>query len=179
VSAERVLPVFKDVVARYPSPRELSAAPLKDVAELIKPLGLQDKKAATLKAVSDVFCQLKNVEDAKKALRKVKGLGRNTYNAVLLFGFNEKRPLMDGVIGRVLGRVFGKTWKGKAVTDVNAWKLSEELIKNASVEEAKTFYYGVLDVGRKVCKRSSPTCTTCPLKDFCRQAVELSERTVD
>ena len=169
VSATRVLPVFEKIIAKYPHPCSLRKnKDEKELEKVLTPLGLQKKKANLIVSVAELFCHYGN--DKTKLLihlANVEGMGKYTYNAVLLFGFEEKVPLVDGVIGRVIGRLFGRKWKGKAVTDKRAWKLSASLIENLDTQDAKRLYYGMLDLGRKICKLRKPNCKECPLKELC------------
>ena len=168
VSADRVLPVFNEILSKYPDPCSLGKGNEKELEEILTPLGLQKKKATLIVNVAELFCFYS--DDTSKllaCLNKLKGIGKYTYNAVMLFGFERKVVLVDGVIGRVLGRVFGKKWKGKAVTDKRAWKLSATLVESLSPRDAKWLYYGILDLGRNVCKLSKPNCTECPLSEIC------------
>ena len=168
VSADRVLPVYNEILKRYSDPCLLGKEKKEELEEVLTPLGLQRKKASVLIDVAELFCRYgDDPYELLRYLRKLKGMGRYTYNAILLFGFGKKVALVDGVIGRVLGRVFGKEWKGKAVVDKEAWKLSANLIEGLSSKDAKRLYYGILDLGRKVCKLTRPLCTECPLGKLC------------
>ncbi len=85
---------------------------------------------------------------------------------------------MDGVIGRIIGRVFNKNWKGKAVTDKNAWLLSERLLSciiKEKLGDPKVFYYILLDIGRSYCFRINPKCRVCPCLQVCSYAKNLAE----
>jgi len=168
VSANRALPVFNEILSKYPDPCSLGKENEKELEGILTPLGLQKKKATLIVNVAELFCRYS--DDTSKLLvhlNKLKGMGKYTYNAIMLFGFEEKVALVDGVIGRVLGRVFGKKWKGKAVTDKRAWKLSATLVENLSPRDTKWLYYGILDLGRKVCKLSKPDCMECLLSEIC------------
>jgi A/G-specific adenine glycosylase len=178
VNANRVLPIYESLVSKYASPCELSKIEQAKLEKILKPLGLQKKKASLLIEVSKIFCKEKDKERIEKALRKINGIGKNTYNAIMLFGFEEPVPLMDGVIGRVIERVFNKKWKGKAVTDKKAWLLSTELLSciiNEDLGDPKVFYYLLLDVGRNFCLRTNPKCKVCPCRQVCSYARNLSE----
>lgn len=47
--AHRVLPVYQNLVKRYPSPISVNTKDLPDLVEILKPLGLQKKKLFKLK----------------------------------------------------------------------------------------------------------------------------------
>lgn len=170
VSATRVLPIYKELIENYPSPCELSKIEPKELEKILKSLGLQKKKTNLLIELSQMFCYEKEEEKIKKALKKTKGIGKSTYNAIMLFGFEEPVPLMDGVIGRVLGRIFNLKWKNKVVMDKSAWLLSNKLLSciiSKNLGNPKVFYYFLLDLGRNFCFRIRPKCEFCPCYKIC------------
>jgi len=163
--AQRVLPVYQDLVKRYSSPTSVNTKDLPDLVEILKPLGLQEKKAVQIKALADILRRGKNKEVLIEKLKEVPGMGKYSYNAVLLFGFKIVRPIVDGNIGRIFSRYFGLQWKGKAVSDDKAWNLAYELVPK-EVSKAITYSYGLLDFGSEVCKKK-PDCAICPLSTYC------------
>lgn len=163
--APRVLPVYQCLVRKYPSPSSINTKDLPDLVEILKPLGLQKKKAVQIKALADVLRQRKNKEVLIEELKKVPGMGKYSYNAVLLFGFKIVMPIVDENIGRIFSRYFGLQWKRKAVSDAKAWDLAYELVPK-DVCRAITYSYGLLDFGSEVCKKK-PNCMACPLRTHC------------
>ena len=164
--AQRVLPVYQELIKKYPSPSSVKTKDLTDLVKVLKPLGLQEKKAAQIKALADILRREKSKEVLREKLKEVPGMGRYSYNAVLLFGFKIVRPIVDGNIGRIFSRYFGLQWKGKAVSDKKAWSLAYELVPK-EVNKAIVYSYGLLDFGNEVC-RKKPNCTTCPLSTYCK-----------
>jgi len=109
VSADRVLPAFNEILSKYPDPCSLGKGNKKELEKILTPLRLQKKKAALIVSVAKLFCCYR--EDTSKLLRylnKLKGMEKYTYNAIILFGFEKKVVLVDGVIGRIFGIVFGE-----------------------------------------------------------------------
>lgn len=163
--AVRVLPVYLNLVEKYPSPFCVSDDDLKELECTLKPLGLQSKKAYQIKVLSEVL-RGKEKRAVVDELKKVPGIGTYAYNAILLFALSMVRPVVDGNIGRIFSRYFGVKWKGKAVSDGNAWSLASVLVpKDAGT--AKVYSYGLIDFGSTVCKKK-PNCTVCPLKERCK-----------
>lgn len=164
-SAQRVLPVYQELIKKYPSPSSVKTKDLTDLVKILKPLGLQKKKAVQIKALANVLREKTSKEVLMKKLKEVPGMGKYSYNAVLLFGFKVVRPIVDGNVGRIFFRYFGLQWKGKAVSDDEAWNLAYELVPK-EVSKATTYSYGLLDFGSEVCKKK-PNCATCPLSTCC------------
>ena len=163
--APRVLPVYQCLAKKYPSPSSINNKDLPNLVEILKPLGLQEKKAVQIKALADILRQRKNKEVLIEELREVPGMGKYSYNAVLLFGFKMIRPIVDGNIGRIFSRYFGLQWKRKAVSDTKAWNIAYELV-HREVSKAIIYAYGIIDFGSEVCKKK-PNCMACPLRTYC------------
>lgn len=98
-------------------------------------------------------------------LKKLKGIGDYSANAILCFGFSEKRPLLDANFIRIYKRVFNIASKKKtAKTDKFLWNFSENLLPDKNFID---FNYGILDIGGNICTPKNPKCLECPLKDLC------------
>jgi len=163
---ERVLPVFYDLIELAPNPTSFLCVEDETLIAKLKPLGLQRKKLSTLKEIARILAT-NDLQDLEEKLKKVKGIGKNTLNAILLFGLCKNQPLMDGTIGRVVSRVLGIKWKAKkAVLDKCAWYVSSLLVYE-DCKKTKLLFYGLLDVGRKYCKVKKTDCTHCPLLILC------------
>lgn len=168
---ERVLPIFNKIIDAAPTPASFVRLDYNYLVNELKPLGLQKKKVKTLKEVAKVLTMGK-LKDVESELKKIKGIGKNTLNAILLFGLCKNRPLMDETIGRVVSRVLGIKWKSKkAVLDKCAWYVSSLLVYD-DCNKTKLLFYGLIDIGRKYCKVKNPRCTNCPLIHFCKYSSE-------
>ncbi|GAH00810.1 unnamed protein product [marine sediment metagenome] len=81
---------------------------------MIKSLGLLFRA----KFLEKIANQLKNdykkkIPDNIVDLKKLEGIGNYSANAILCFGFNQRRPLLDSNFIRVYNRVFNITSKTK------------------------------------------------------------------
>ena len=164
--AERVLPIYEKLLEKYPSPKCLSDGDARELANLLRTLGLQEKKAIQLKMLGALFSEEVSEEVLREKLKEVPGLGAYSYNAVLLFGMGIPKPIVDGNIGRLFQRYYGKKWKKKAVSSKEAWELAKELLPKEP-EKAKIYSYGLLDFANEICKRK-PKCERCPLAVYCK-----------
>ncbi|MCJ1481820.1 hypothetical protein MMC06_001979 [Schaereria dolodes] len=63
------MPVFYDLIARYPAPADLAAANMEDVVEMIQHLGLQNQRAATCIKLAQAW--LENPPEKGKRYRKL------------------------------------------------------------------------------------------------------------
>ena len=104
-SASQIVVKF---VKKYSSWKKLSLASHKDVRDVLVPIGLYNQRAKDLLLLSQAI-SLRNGRFPKerKSIIKLPGVGRYVANAVLLFCFKQKVPLIDSNMIRVLQRYFG------------------------------------------------------------------------
>jgi len=98
-------------------------------------------------------------------LKTLKGIGDYNANAILCFGFNQRRALLDTNFIRLYKRLFNIKPKTKTPkTDKYLWGKSEELLPEKNFIQ---FNYAILDFANKICKNKNPKCEICILNDIC------------
>lgn len=93
------------------------------------------------------------------------GVGRYTAGAVLSFAFNVRAPIVDGNVVRVFSRLIEYA---DAVDTPRAsrlfWELAEYL---TPAHEPGLYNSAIMELGQRICLRSSPRCGICPVADWC------------
>ena len=164
--AEQVLPVYKEFIKTYPNIRSFLKMDLNLVEEIIKSLGLLFR-AEMLK---EIAIKLKNefkgnIPNSLKELKSLKGIGDYGANAILCFGFGQKRPLIDANFIRIYLRVFGIKPKTKtAKNDKFLWQFAEKLLPDTKFIQ---YNYSILDLGGQICRARTQDCKICPVNDIC------------
>jgi len=164
--APQVAPVFREFMGKYPSLDKFLKAKLKDVENLIKSLGLLFRA----RNLRDLANQLENefnrqIPDNFDDLKALKGIGDYAANAILCFGYDKKRSLLDSNFIRIYARFFNITSKTKTPkTDKFLWSFSDSLLPD---ENYVQFNYGILDFGGNICLSKNPKCSECPLNIDC------------
>jgi endonuclease-3 len=156
--------------ARYPTWREVLAAPDGELADTIRVGGLANVKARRIKqclaAIPDLdLSHLRNsaLEDARKQLRGLPGVGPKTAACVLLFNLGMPAIPVDTHVHRVSRRL---GLIGPKVSADAAHVVLEGLVRP---EDAYAFHVGLVRHGRRVCRAGQPLCSLCPLTDLCAQ----------
>lgn len=154
--------------ARYPTWREVLAAPDAELAETIRVGGLANVKALRIKqclsAIPDLdLSHLRNsaLEDARAELRQLPGVGPKTAACVLLFNLGMPAIPVDTHVHRASRRL---GLIGPKVSADAAHGVLEELVRP---EDAYAFHVGLVRHGRVVCKAQRPVCEECPVSDLC------------
>lgn len=157
---------------RFPTWESVLAADAEKLADAIRPGGLANVKAPRIQETLRViqmergeftldFLAEMEVDEARKWLTSLKGVGPKTAATVLLFSLGKPAFPVDTHVHRVsqrLGLIGPKTSREKA------HDVLEELIPP---EIYYPFHLNLIAHGREVCKSQKPRCDTCILQEHC------------
>ncbi len=157
--AENVVPVYREFVERFPTPDKLAAATVKEIEEVIHPLGLH-WRAPLLSELGEVLANRDTFPDTVEGLKELPGVGPYTANAWVSFHGDERGVLVDANVVRLICRLVGRDWDGE--TRRKKW-LREMADLLTPDEKVGDFNYALLDFTMTVCTPGSPHCDRCPL----------------
>jgi A/G-specific adenine glycosylase len=172
-SAQKVVPIYEVFISKFHSPELLSQVETCELEKILAPLGLFRRKAMALKEISKIIKRKHNgeVPNRKKDLLDFPMVGEYTADAILCFAFNEKKMIIDVNVSRILIRVYPKFCERASVK-----RILEEISRKVKVNEAKEFNWGLIDLGRLICKSRTPKCNFCPILDYCSYPSETKIR---
>jgi endonuclease-3 len=154
---------------RYSSWDEVRDAPAADVEDAIRPGGLAPTKAVRIKQIlgdigDDDLAWMEDapLEEARKYLTDLPGVGRKTAAIVLLFAFGRSEVPVDTHVYRVGTRL--GLWPEKTSLE-RAHDVMLRLVD--SPEEAYELHVLLIRHGRRTCSARNPDCPACPLKRMC------------
>ncbi|GAB4509457.1 MAG: A/G-specific adenine glycosylase [Sulfuricaulis sp.] len=162
-----VIPYFKRFIAQFPNVRTLACADLDEVLHLWTGLGYYARarnlhKAARRIVKEHVGLFPRSLETAME----LPGIGRSTAGAILSLAFEQRHPILDGNVKRVLARYHAVDAPiKKRETEERLWQLAEKHTPRTRVAD---YTQAIMDLGATVCTRSRPQCTLCPLRKTCR-----------
>ncbi|MCL9806081.1 A/G-specific adenine glycosylase [Flavobacterium amniphilum] len=160
------LPYFLAFTETFPTVSDLAKAEEEKVLKLWQGLGYYSRARNLHATAKHIAFNLEgNFPDNYNDLLKLKGIGEYTAAAIASFSFNEKTPVVDGNVFRVLARYLGIT------TDIASPKakreftqLAEELIDAAN---PALFNQAIMEFGALQCTPKNPDCNICPLNNSC------------
>jgi A/G-specific adenine glycosylase len=161
-----VIPFFARFMARFPDVAALAAAPLDEVLHHWSGLGYY-ARARNLHRAAQLICEAHGGElpAAHAALVALPGIGRSTAGAILALARDERHPILDGNVKRVLARWAGiDGFPGEARVAARLWALSEAVTPARHVAD---FTQAIMDLGATLCTHRRPRCADCPLADDC------------
>jgi endonuclease-3 len=147
---------------KYPNPKKMAKADLKDIQRLVKSTGFYRAKAKNIKALSNKIMQEfggdvpSNIDD----LITLQGVGRKTANVVLGHAFGIPGITVDTHFGR-LSRRFGWSKQNDPV------KVEFEVGELIAEKEWTNLSQRMIWHGRRVCHSRKPACGACPIAKLC------------
>jgi endonuclease-3 len=147
---------------KYPNPKKMANADLKDIQRLVKSTGFYRAKAKNIKTLSNKIMEEfngdvpSNIED----LITLPGVGRKTANVVLGHAFGVPGITVDTHFGR-LSRRFGWSKQSDPV------KVEFEVGELIAEKEWTNLSQRMIWHGRRVCHSRKPACGACPIAKLC------------
>jgi endonuclease-3 len=147
---------------KYPNPKKMSKADLKDIQRLVKSTGFFRAKAKNIKALSNKIMEDFNgdVPSNLEDLITLPGVGRKTANVVLGHAFGIPGITVDTHFGR-LSRRFGWSKQSDPV------KVDFEVGELIAEKEWTNLSQRMIWHGRRVCHSRKPACGACPIAKLC------------
>lgn len=99
-------------------------------------------------------------------LLTISGIGRYTAGAIASIAYNERAPIVDGNVARILARVHAlEAPLGSPELLREAWMHAEALV--AASSQPRDLNQGLMELGALVCKPQKPLCLLCPIRRHC------------
>jgi len=158
-----VVPYFERFLERFPDVESLARAPLERVLESWAGLGYY-RRARHLHAAAKEIAK-RGFPRTAVALEELPGIGPYTAGAIASIAFDERAPLVDGNVARVLSRIYrvpGDPRGGEARRRL--WEIAGELVPAAG---AGAHNQALMELGALVCAPTSPRCEECPVARHC------------
>ena len=153
-----------------------------EVMEAIRPAGLAKQKAPRIQnvlrtlseqqgAINMDFLADMPLDEARRWLVSLPGVGPKTAAIVLLFGFNRPAFPVDTHVHRVSGRL------GWIPAKISAEKAHTALEGIVPAEHYYSLHLNLIRHGRQVCRARNPRCQDCQLQMHCDyyQALNVAE----
>jgi A/G-specific adenine glycosylase len=162
----RVEPLWREWLARWPTPSSLAAASPAEVIRAWGKLGyprralrLREAAAAIAERHGDV------VPSSVSELEALPGIGTYTARAVACFGYGQRQPVVDTNVRRVVarlvhGRAEAENARASDLADIAALAPEDD-------ERAVRFSVAIMELGALVCVAATPRCGACPVRDRC------------
>ncbi len=163
---------FEELRRRFPTWEQVREAPASEIAKAIRSSGLSRQKAPRIKRALQYITRARGkldlnflkrmpVEEARRWLMNITGVGYKTASIVLLFTFGMDAFPVDTHIYRVTKRL---GWIPPNATYEKAHQILGELIPP---ERYYPLHINLIRHGREICVAGVARCEICPLTDVC------------
>ena len=163
------------LLERFPTWDSVLDAPVEAVEDAIRPGGLAPTKSKRLQAL---LAEVKDrapdwdlgtlqelpLDEAKRWLTSLPGVGPKTAACVLLFALDRPALPVDTHVERVAKRL------GLAPRKLATVKLHDKLEAMLEPHEVYAFHVDLIQHGRRTCHARAPQCHTCTLAERCPKA---------
>jgi A/G-specific adenine glycosylase len=163
----RVEPIWREWLARWPTPSAMAGASQADVLRAWGKLGYP-RRALRLHAAATAIAADHGdvVPDDVATLLELPGIGAYTARAVAAFAYRRRCPVVDTNVRRVVARAVhgggdaGPPSTTRDMADVDA-------LLPADDERAAAVSAGLMELGQMVCTVRAPRCGDCPIVAGC------------
>jgi A/G-specific adenine glycosylase len=164
--AERAADAWTRWMARWPTVRDLAAAPVAEAVRAWAGLGYNRRAVALHRAAQEIVREHGGeVPSSVEALERLPGVGPYTARAVAAIAFGMPVGAVDVNVRRVLGRL--AAGGPEAFTPASMQALADAAVPPG---DAAAWTHAVMDLGARLCKPSKPRCADCPAYAWCRYA---------
>lgn len=162
-----VIPYYQRFMARFPELSALANAPLDDVLHHWSGLGYYARARNLQRAAQHIRDQHAGEFPVDfDSVAALPGIGRSTAGAILALACNQRHPILDGNVRRVLARFHAVSgWPGERSIERNLWELADAHTPQRGVA---AYTQAIMDLGATLCTRSNPACNRCPVAEDCR-----------
>lgn len=159
-----VVDYFEKFTARWPNFEALAAADTDEVLAAWAGLGYYSR-ARNLKRCAEIvaFEFEGRLPDDVDALRALPGIGEYTSAAIAAIAFDERVPVVDGNVERVIARLHAI---GEPLPGARA-RIREYVADMLDPARPGDFAQAVMDLGATVCRPKAPMCLICPIRAAC------------
>jgi A/G-specific adenine glycosylase len=156
----RVEPIWLAWVARWPTPSATAAAGVAEVLRAWGKLGYP-RRAKRLHECATVIAEQFDdvVPSGVETLLTLPGVGAYTARAIACFAYQQRVPVVDTNVRRVVARAV----HGKADAAASPRDLDDVAALLPNDAEAPRFSVALMELGATVCTARAPRCGLCPL----------------
>lgn len=163
---EQGLSYYLRFAEKYPNVKSLANAKEDDVLKLWQGLGYYSRARNLYKAAKKIVAEFSGKFPTEyHNIKSLNGVGDYTAAAISSFAFDQKYPVVDGNVYRVLSRYFGI----ETPIDSTSGKKEFTNLAGELMNEFPPAIYNqaIMEFGARQCCPSNPDCERCPLNSTC------------
>lgn len=165
---EAVIPKYSAFMDKFPTLESLALASEQDVLIAWEGLGYYSRAKNLQKACQSIYHDLDNVFPKYYVnLLELPGIGDYTASAISSICFNEKRPVLDGNVIRIVSRIFLMKEDAKQAKVKKSFM--DRIYQDFFFEKDPSNYnQAMMELGALICIPKNPKCSICPVSETCQ-----------
>jgi A/G-specific adenine glycosylase len=169
-----VIPYYQKWLKKFPTIASVANANEEEILKYWEGLGYYSRARNFQDACKVIQHNYNGIlPESSSDFLNLKGVGEYIYSAVFSIGLNEKVPVIDGNVKRVISRFLGLLNEvNSEIKNIQSF-LNNEIL---SIEIPGDFNQAMMDLGRTVCKPKNPNCENCPINSNC---IALKDNKID
>ncbi|BEI43473.1 MULTISPECIES: A/G-specific adenine glycosylase [unclassified Polynucleobacter] len=174
-----VMQRYPQFMRQFPTVKALASADLDAVMALWSGLGYYSRARNLHRCSQEIMAKYAGqFPRTAKELEQLPGIGRSTAGAIAAFAFEERAPILDANVKRVISRFFGVTGDQQSHETVQLlWEHATALLPK-SKSQMPIYTQALMDFGATWCTPKAAKCQSqdqmCPMKSECK-AYELGQ----
>lgn len=162
-----VIGYYERFMKRFPTVDVLARASVDEVLHLWTGLGYYARARNLHRTAQIILKEHQGIFPCDfDSVLKLSGIGRSTAGAILALSQEQRLPILDGNVKRVLTRFFGISgYPGNAEVENKLWALSESLLPKKNL---RAYTQAMMDLGATLCTRAKAKCSECPIQTDCQ-----------
>lgn len=163
--ADQVVPVYQSFIEKFPSLYELATAPVNEIKEVLKSLGLFWRVELLHKMAKELVSKFNGIiPSSREELESLPGVSHYIASAVRCFAYEYPDALLDTNTVRICGRLFDIPVTDGSRRSRKFRNLLEALV---DLNHPRDFNFALLDHGAIICRGRDPLCRECPVNQQC------------
>ncbi|MDX1351683.1 MAG: A/G-specific adenine glycosylase [Thiomicrorhabdus sp.] len=162
-----VIPYYQKFMERFPTVAHLAQATQEEVLSYWAGLGYYARGRNLHKSAQSIVVEHGGEFPHKfEDIIALPGIGRSTAGAILSIALQQRYPILDGNVKRVLSRFYAiEGWPGEKAIEQQLWLKADEL---TPAKRFADYTQAIMDLGATLCTRSKPKCSSCPQQLQCQ-----------
>lgn len=166
----QVLPVYRVMIERFPSPEALALASEKELYDIMHSLGLHWRIPLLLQMARHIVQNYRGkVPETLEELHALPGVSHYIAGAVMVIAYGNPAPVVDTNVVRILGRLLGIPVRESSRKQKRFHRLSRCLVDGP---DPRLLFLSLIDLGALICRPHNTECFRCPLQEFCKYAAK-------
>lgn len=162
-----VIPYFQRFITEFPTVEHLAKSDERQILRLWQGLGYYSRARNLRKAAIDLVERFNGkIPTDVNLLLTLPGVGRYTAGAIASLAYDQRAPILDGNVTRVICRldaITGDPW----TKDIQAtlWARANQILPDSNLGD---FNSALMELGATICTPRNPKCLLCPVQAHCQ-----------